>query len=204
MKKRKVKRWFERCMEARSLWVKNTRALWIARAKRAIEKIAWFKLWNASISTMNPEDGARQEYDKWKKALGKFLKKSGGVQMSELHEYHYELRPKEYEIFYLKYEVDALLAEKDKEIESLKASHYAEMVDAGMRERRLNRALWVTRTAMAKSEKDRWNAHIDCGNRRNRKDPAYVKTGKLLETSEWRKLWADIERKCRAKAEEYK
>lgn len=51
------------------------RALWIARAKRAIEKIAWFKLWNASISTMNPEDGARQEFDKWKKALGKFLKK---------------------------------------------------------------------------------------------------------------------------------
>lgn len=53
------------------------RALWLARAKRAIEKIAWFKLWNASISTMNPEDGARQEYDKWKKNLGKFLKKAG-------------------------------------------------------------------------------------------------------------------------------
>ena len=52
------------------------RALWIARANRAIEKIAWFKLWNASISTMNPEDGARQEFDKWKKALGKFLKKA--------------------------------------------------------------------------------------------------------------------------------
>jgi hypothetical protein len=52
------------------------RALWIARAKWAIEKISWFKLWNASISTMNPEDGARQEFDKWKKALGKFLKKA--------------------------------------------------------------------------------------------------------------------------------
>ena len=52
------------------------RALWISRAKRAIEKIAWFKLWNASISTMNPEDGARQEFNKWKKALGKFLKKA--------------------------------------------------------------------------------------------------------------------------------
>lgn len=52
------------------------RALYIARAKRALEKIAWFKLWNASISTMNPEDGARQEYDKWKKSLGKFLKKA--------------------------------------------------------------------------------------------------------------------------------
>lgn len=52
------------------------RALWIARANRALEKIAWFKLWNASISTMNPEDGARQEFDKWKKNLGKFLKKA--------------------------------------------------------------------------------------------------------------------------------
>ena len=55
---------------------KLKRKLWIARAKRAIEKIAWFKLWCASISTMNPEDGARQEYDKWKKNLGKFLKKA--------------------------------------------------------------------------------------------------------------------------------
>ena len=52
------------------------RTLWLARANRALEKIAWFKLWNASISSMNPEDGARQEYDKWKKNLGKFLKKA--------------------------------------------------------------------------------------------------------------------------------
>ena len=52
------------------------RALWLARANRALEKIAWFRLWNASISTMNPEDGARQEFDKWKKNLGKFLKKA--------------------------------------------------------------------------------------------------------------------------------
>lgn len=65
---------------ARNIYYRHNRqtlrALWIARAKRAIEKIAWFKLWNASISTMNPEDGARQEYDKWKKALGKFLAKA--------------------------------------------------------------------------------------------------------------------------------
>lgn len=52
------------------------RELWIARAKRALEKIAWFKLWNCSISTMNPEDSTRQEYDKWKKNLGKLLKKA--------------------------------------------------------------------------------------------------------------------------------
>lgn len=52
------------------------RALYIARTHRALEKIAWFKLWTSSISTMNPEDGARQEFDNWKKALGKFLKKA--------------------------------------------------------------------------------------------------------------------------------
>ena len=88
---------------------------------------------------------------------------------------------KEYTVhgrYYLKYEVDALLAEKDaeitrlesacrafaterdanqdaiyelrKEIESLKASHYAEMVDAGMRERGLYRALCRLRIGFAK------------------------------------------------------
>lgn len=47
-------------------------------------------------------------------------------------------------------EVDAVLAEKDNEIEklkaeleSLKASHYTESVDAGMENRRLKRALWL-------------------------------------------------------------
>lgn len=60
-----------------NLFIKGIlRALWLSRANRALEKIAWFKLMNASISTMNPEDGARQEFDKWKKALGKFLKKA--------------------------------------------------------------------------------------------------------------------------------
>lgn len=40
-------------------------------------------------------------------------------------------------------ELKVKLSEKDKELESLKASHYAEMVDAGMRERRLRRALYI-------------------------------------------------------------
>ena len=66
----------DKAIEEKDVEVRRLRrSLWIARANRAIEKIAWFKLWNGSISTMNPEDGARQEYDKWKKNLGKFLKK---------------------------------------------------------------------------------------------------------------------------------
>lgn len=124
-------------------------------------------------------------------------------------------------LVYDKSEVDKLIAEKDKEIldliEKVQKERAAKVdykisandlrtgLEKAYKEiRMLRRALWVTRTAMAKSEKDRWNAHVDCGNRRNRKDPAYVKTGKLLEVSEWRKLWTDNERKCRAKAEEYK
>ena len=71
--------WSKKCSEYNELFKElcaTRRALWIARAERATEKIAWFKLWNSSISTMNPEDGARQEYDKWKKVLGKCLKKA--------------------------------------------------------------------------------------------------------------------------------
>ena len=33
-----AKRWFDRCMEARRLWVRNTRSLWLTRAERAREK----------------------------------------------------------------------------------------------------------------------------------------------------------------------
>lgn len=51
-------------------------ALWMARAMRAKEKIAWFKLWNCSISTMNPEDGARKEYECWQWVERKCLEKA--------------------------------------------------------------------------------------------------------------------------------
>lgn len=40
--------------------------------------------------------------------------------MSELNVYHHELRPDEYDEFYLKYEADKVIAEKDKEIAELK------------------------------------------------------------------------------------
>lgn len=41
--------------------------------------------------------------------------------MSELNVYHHELRPGEYDEFYLKYEADKVIAEKDAEIAELKA-----------------------------------------------------------------------------------
>lgn len=114
--------------------------------------------------------------------------------------------------FYIKSEVDALIAKKDeeitrlesacrafaterdanqdaiyelrKEIESLKATHYAEMVDAGMRERRLRRALYKACANWAKSERY---------------------TEATWHGDEHREeLWAEVQDKCLKKAEEYK
>lgn len=74
---------------------------------------------------------------------------------------------------YFKSDVDA-------ELESLKASHYAEMVDAGMRERRLKRALWIARAYRAMAEA--YNCHFaDAAN-----------------------LWISNARKMSAKEDEYK
>ena len=78
-------------------------------------------------------------------------------------------------------------AELKKKLEDAKASHYAEMVDAGMRERRLRRALWLAR-AMRASDIQRWWLQVTCGPR--------------TEVACMR--WNNIERKCRAKAKEYK
>jgi septal ring factor EnvC (AmiA/AmiB activator) len=43
--------------------------------------------------------------------------------MSELKVYHHELRHNEYEEFYLKYEADKVIADKDREIAELKADN---------------------------------------------------------------------------------
>ena len=84
--------------------------------------------------------------------------------------------------FYLKEEVDALIAELKQKLEDAKATAYAESVDAGMRERRLKRALWLARAEMART-----SAWVFW----NRKDD--------YNYNKWKK----VERKCRAKAEEY-
>ena len=119
-------------------------------------------------------------------------------------------------------EVDALIAEKDKEIaekdkdiaywreeydketqltdalkdeiESLKASHYAEMVDAGMRERRLNCALWLARGyIMTLLQRDFQRLAYQCNNDDYKKN--------LLRR---RNRFYDLYEKCIKKAEEYK
>ena len=78
------------------------------------------------------------------------------------------------------------LAEKDAEfkqkLEDAKATAYAESVDAGMRERRLKRALYKACANWALSTLA-WLDSIDQGEPRK---------------------WSEMVQKCRAKAEEYK
>lgn len=98
--------------------------------------------------------------------------------------------------YYDKDAVDALLAEKDNEIESLKASHYTEMVDAGMRERRLKHALWRAIALFCARSCEYFNgimSHCLMG-----QDDLY----KRCEEKKNKYLHAMY--KCRAKAEEYK
>ena len=73
------------------------------------------------------------------------------------------------------------------EIESLKASHYAEMVDAGMRERSLRRALWLARALRAMDIQRWWLS---------------VTLAPIIERA--CRVWNNIEIKCLKKAEEYK
>jgi len=55
-----------------------------------------------------------------------------------------------YEELVEKKEVTKAIAELKNKLEDAKATAYAEMVDAGMRERRLRRALWIARAERAK------------------------------------------------------
>lgn len=71
----------------------------------------------------------------------------------------------------------------DHAIESLKASHYTEMVDAGMRERRLRRALYKACANWAKSFKT---------------------TAEMLGACVNAVKWDNMEHKCLKKEEEYK
>lgn len=105
---------------------------------------------------------------------------------------------------YMKEDVDVLLAEKDKEIESLKASHYAEMVDAGMRERRLRRALWLARAERAKEKQQLF--HFSLGYEKLCIDGFYdpYSGRRELSPKKWIKVFNKVENKCREKAEQYK
>ena len=75
--------------------------------------------------------------------------------------------------------VDAAIAELKAKLDDVQATAYAESVDAGMENRRLKRALWLARAKSAENAVTNW-------------------------CPECMKKWNEVERKCRAKAEEYK
>lgn len=115
------------------------------------------------------------------------------------------------DLYYPKSDVDAAIAEiKDEntqlkaKLESVQATAYTENVDAGMRERRLKRALWL-----ARAKAYRYIAELIAGF-----NPDYVRNRKMftpnnlkqkqMNSLKWAHLMLKIESKCRAKAEEYK
>ena len=93
-------------------------------------------------------------------------------------------------------------------LEDAKATAYADIVDAGMRERRLKRALWLARAERAEARKNYWHARSihEGDNRLWSIDGSAVKyIGCIKRTNfEWLKIWCEVEIKCRAKAEVYK
>jgi hypothetical protein len=99
-------------------------------------------------------------------------------------------------------------------LESVQATAYAESVDAGMRERKLKRALWMARAKSAKDAECRYHrlAQKEVCDPQPHGWSCYINgevypTGKMsrkLEPHYWCDIWDEVERKCRAKAEQYK
>ena len=104
--------------------------------------------------------------------------------------------------FYLKDEVDSLIAELKQKLEDAKASAYAESVDAGMRERRLKRALWIARARNARNMKAYENLDNYTSNHQSKNSRWNYISSQRYDC--WFYAWDKVERKCRAKAEEYK
>lgn len=92
---------------------------------------------------------------------------------------------------------DKEIAELKAKLEDAQASAYAESVDAGMRERRLKRALWLARAISAINAAGEIHNVIVCMRQRNPKMS-------LSNTEAQEQVWKNVARKCRAKAEQYK
>lgn len=84
----------------------------------------------------------------------------------------------------LKEDVDATIAELKQKLEDAKATAYADSVDAGMRERRLKRALYKACANWADAV-------------------AFEETEGIGYDNSVAERWRKMESKCRAKAEKY-
>ena len=98
----------------------------------------------------------------------------------------------------------AAIAELKAKLESVQATAYAESVDAGMENRRLKRALWLARAERAKAIQ--WHEGLDRYLQERKKywpsRFSFMKDDEMYHL--WYKCWCKVERKCLAKAEEYK
>ena len=103
-------------------------------------------------------------------------------------------------------EVNEAIAELKQKLEDVQASAYAEMVDAGMRERRLRRALWLARAERASDKARIFYFAETCGVKLNIDGYSNREKGhtRMCTARWWRLTWLKVERKCRTKAEEYK
>lgn len=104
--------------------------------------------------------------------------------------------------YYIKAEVDEAIAELNAKLESVQASAYADSVDAGMRERRLQRALYKACANWAICEIDYWRKCLE-----HVGDYFDVRTGQDLDVKRCEKMigkWKDAKIKCLKKEEEYR
>lgn len=111
-----------------------------------------------------------------------YLKSEVDAAIAELKAAHHKERD---EYISMVYSREQTIKELKKKLEDAQASAYAERVDAGMQNRRLKRALWLARANHADTMQ---NYNIEC-----KCDGWVHRVNK----------WVNVERKCRAKAEEY-
>lgn len=114
---------------------------------------------------------------------------------------------------YMKGEVDAAIAELKAKLENVQASAYAESVDAGMENRKLKRALWLSRARDASSFAGLFStlSYIDdesrtywiFGNKRKIVIDG-LKCSRMETSYKWFCIWDDVANKCLKKAKEYK
>jgi len=107
-------------------------------------------------------------------------------------------------LYYPKESVDAAITELKRKLEDAKATAYAESVDAGMRERRLKRALWISRAERAKEKQQLF--HFSLGYEKLCIDGFYdpYSGRRELSPKQWIKAFNKVEVKLLKKAEEYK
>jgi len=104
----------------------------------------------------------------------------------------------------VKMQEDDVVAELKQNLEDAKATAYAESVDAGMRDRRLKRALWLARAERAKEKQQLF--HFSLGYEKLCIDGFYdpYSGRRELSPKQWIKAFNKVEVKLLKKAEEYK